>query len=339
MSETLRELQPDVAIVGCGPTGLFAAYYAGMRGLRTVLVDALPEPGGQISAMYPEKEIFDVAGFPAVRGRDLVARLVQQADRFHPTYVLGQRAVDLARDVHGFRMTTSVGTVVRAKVVIVAGGIGHFSPRPLPPVPGLETADVAHFVPEPAAYSGRDVVVVGGGDSALDWATTLAPIARSVAVVHRRSTFRGHESSLVEAERLGVRIIRQARVASAQRSTGLDALALMVHDKAEAVIVPCQAVVAALGFTAQLGPLLEWGIDVQDRRRITVSTTMATSLPGVFAAGDITTYDGKVPLIAVGFAEAATAVNNACTWMMPEASLFPGHSTDQSSSLLEQAAS
>src|SRR6266536_2750046 len=242
----------DLAIVGAGPTGLFAAYYAGFRGLSTVVIDALPEPGGQVTAMYPEKMIYDVAGFPAIRGRDLVHNLD-----------------DLA---------------------------------------------------------GQNVVIVGGGDSAFDWALSLQPIAKSVTLVHRRDKFRAHAHTVSRVQSLPVVIIVNAEVRRVLGDDRVEGVEVQVKGE-EPRELPADTVVAALGFTADLGPLTEWGLDL-DKRHILVDSTMATNRPRIFAAGDIAEYPGKVRLIATGFGEAATAVNNAAIVIDPSAHLFPGHSSD-----------
>jgi thioredoxin reductase len=321
------ESNVDVLIVGAGPVGLFGAYYAGVRGLSTAVLDSLPEPGGQITAMYPEKAIFDVAGFPAIRGRELVANLVDQAAPFSPGYLLGQQAVGLERGggLDGFLVTTSEGRRVRARSIIVTGGIGTFTPRPLPTGEELLGRGVVHFVPKPQEYEGLDVVIVGGGDSAVDWALLLEPIAKSVAVVHRRAAFRAHPHSVEVMRDASVQVVTDAQVAAVLGDpvTGVE---VVVAD--ESRILPCDRLVAALGFIANLGPLLDWGLDIAQRRHILVDTTMASSVPGVYAAGDICEYPGKVRLIATGFGEVATAVNNAVKFMDPHASVFPGHLSD-----------
>ncbi len=315
------ESSVDVLIVGAGPVGLFGAYYAGVRGLRTAVIDSLPEPGGQITAMYPEKAIFDVGGFPAVRGRDLVANLVAQAAPFSPGYLLGQQAVGLERGDQ-FVITTSEGNRVRMKAIIITGGIGTFTPRPLPTGEEMLGRGVVHFVPNPDEYAGLNVVIVGGGDSALDWALMLQPIAKSVALVHRRGVFRAHPHSVDLLQESSVQILTDAQV-SALRGDPLAEVEVTVGDTAQTL--PCDRLVAALGFLANLGPLLEWGLEIQHRRHIAVNTSMATSVPGVYAAGDICDYDGKVRLIATGFGEVATAVNNSVKFIDPAASVFPGH--------------
>lgn len=317
----------DLLIIGAGPVGLFGAYYAGARGLSTALLDSLPEPGGQITAMYPEKAIFDVAGFPAIRGRELVAALVAQAAPFGPNYLLGQQATVLERG-GDFSVLTSTGTRVSARAVIVTGGIGTFTPRPLPVGEEYLGRGVVHFVPDPDSYRGLDIVVVGGGDSALDWALMLEPLAASVTVVHRRNAFRAHPHSVQLAQRSRVRLITDAQVAKVLADPAVTAVEVAVKGEAQPVVVPCTRVVAALGFTANLGPLLEWGLNIKARRHIPVDTRMSTSVPGIYAAGDIADYEGKIRLIATGFGEVATAVNNAANWLDPSVSAFPGHLSD-----------
>jgi thioredoxin reductase (NADPH) len=318
----------DLAIIGAGPTGLFAAYYGGFRGLSTVVIDALPEPGGQVSAMYPEKMIFDVAGFPAIRGRDLVANLVEQAATFNPEYQLGVQAtlVDYldGRPV----LTLSNGEILYCGAIIITGGMGSFTARPLPAANGFAGTGVLFFVPHLADLTGHAVVIVGGGDSAFDWALSLSPLAKSVTLVHRRDKFRAHAATVARVQALPVEIIVNAEVTE-----------LVGHDRVTGVrvlpkggsprLLPADTVVAALGFTADLGPISQWGLTL-DKRHVVVDSTMATNRERIFAAGDICEYPGKVRLIATGFGEAATAVNNAAIVIDPAAHLFPGHSSEGS---------
>ncbi|MBG6138531.1 NAD(P)/FAD-dependent oxidoreductase [Longispora fulva] len=323
---TTGRIDTDIAIVGAGPAGLFAAYYAGFRGLSTVLVDALPEPGGQITAMYPEKMIFDVAGFPAIRGRDLVTGLVEQAATFSPRYVLGVQADKLTYVEERPVLTLDDGTDIHCGAVLITGGIGSFSPRHLPAADAFTGAGVVYFVPHLDDHAGQHVLIVGGGDSAFDWAHALAPIAASVTLVHRREAFRAHAATVARVRELGVRIVVNAQVTELLGTERVEG-AVIVAKGAEPERVPADVLVAALGFVADLGPLAEWGLRL-DRRHVWVDSTMATNLPRVFAAGDITEYPGKVRLIATGFGEAATAVNNAAVAIDPAAHLFPGHSSD-----------
>jgi ferredoxin/flavodoxin---NADP+ reductase len=313
----------DIAIIGAGPTGLFAAYYAGFRGLSTVVIDTLPEAGGQVTAMYPEKQIYDVGGFPQVLGRDLIANLVAQAAPFNPGYRLGVQAKTLSYSEEGLPvlgLADSEELVCGA--VLITGGLGSFTPRPLPAADGFTGEGVIFFVPQPGELAGRHVVIVGGGDSAFDWALALADIAASVTLVHRRDKFRAHAATVEKVKALPVRIAINSQVTRLHGTDQVESVELNGNE-----VLPADVVVAALGFTADLGPLTEWGLAIE-KRQILVNSTMATNQPRIFAAGDIVEYPGKVRLIATGFGEAATAVNNAAIAINPAAHLFPGHSSN-----------
>jgi thioredoxin reductase (NADPH) len=318
----------DLVVVGAGPVGLYAAYYAGFRGLRTAVIDSLPEPGGQIAALYPEKLILDVAGFSAISGRDLVAGLLRQAEQFTPTWLLGRsaRAMERLPDDR-IRLTTGAGDELITRSIVIAGGIGTFTPRPLPVGADFVGRGVDHFVSDPDHYTGHDVVVVGGGDSAVDWALLLAPIAKSVTLVHRRETLRAHAGSLARLAETSTEVLTPYVLHDVSGSDLVEGAAVRHVTSHEVRELGCTRIVAALGFTANLGPLTGWGLQIADRR-IVVDTRMSTGVPGIYAAGDITDYPGKVRLISVGFGEAALAVNNAAVSGDPSAALFPGHSTE-----------
>ena len=323
-----NELETDLLIVGAGPAGLFGAYYAGFRGLSVTVVDSLPELGGQVSALYPEKLILDVAGFPSIKGRELVEELVKQAASASPSYLLDRTATSLKTHDEGVRMDLDDGTVVNAKVVIITAGIGKFTPRPLPAGDGWEDRGLVFFVPSFAEYAGRDVVIVGGGDSAFDWAHSLEPIAKSVTLVHRRDKFRAHQATVDAVLASSTEIITQAQVTALQGEHHVESVEITTND-GEVLTRPAQAVVAALGFVADLSAMQEWGLEFE-KRHIKVDMAMRTNLPRIFAAGDITEFEGKVRLIAVGFGEVATAVNNAAVVVDPDAHVFPGHSSEGS---------
>lgn len=320
--------QTDLLIVGAGPAGLFATYYAGFRGLSVTVVDSLPELGGQISALYPEKAILDVAGFPEVSGRALVANLVEQAASASPTYFLERTAVTLANRDETVVVGLDDGTTIEAKAVILTAGIGKFTPRALPAGDGWESRGLTFFVPSFTEYADKDVVIVGGGDSAFDWAFHLRDIARSVTLVHRRDAFRAHQATVDAVLASDVEVITKAQVTRLVGETSVRSVEITTND-GEVLTRPADAVIAALGFIADLGAMQQWGLDL-DKRHIVVDTAMRTNLPRVFAAGDITEYPGKVRLIAVGFGEAATAVNNAAVTIDPAAHVFPGHSSEGS---------
>jgi len=319
-----QPMSADLVIVGAGPVGLFGAYYAGVRGMSTILIDTLDEPGGQVSAMFPEKAIYDVAGFPAIKGRDLVDQLLAQAAPFNPTYVLGEQATHLNRSGDEYLIATASGTIVHCRAVLITGGVGTFTPRQMPAGDDYHGRGLAYFVPDPAEYVGRNVVVVGGGDSAVDWVLMLEPIAASVTIVHRRVDFRAHGHSVQQMGETTARVITNAEISAVRGDPHV--AEVEVHNKVsdEREWIPCDRLVAALGFTVNLGPLLQWGLTI-DKRSIVTDSTGATNLPGVFAAGDIVEYPGKVKLIATGFGEVATAVNNAFVYLNPGRSAFPGH--------------
>ena len=323
----MSRVECDILIIGAGPTGLYAAYYAGFRGHRVAVVDSLPELGGQITAMYPEKAILDVAGFPTVKGRVLVEGLVEQAATAKPEYLLDRTALTLEQDDDGVTVGLDDGTQVRAGAVLITAGIGKFSPRPLPAGDGWVGRGMEFFVPSFEPYAGKDVVIVGGGDSAFDWALHLQGVARSIALVHRRDAFRAHERTVQDVMASETELITKAQVVELRGDTVLEEVVIDVDG--ETVVRPCQALVAALGFIADLGPMQQWGLEVE-KRHIVVDSSMRTNLDRVFAAGDITEYPGKVRLIAVGFGEAATAVNNATVAIDPTAKVFPGHSSEGS---------
>lgn len=322
-------IQTDVLIVGAGPAGLYGAYCAGFRGLSTVVVDVLPQVGGQVMALYPEKQIRDVAGIPNARGRDFIAALEEQAAAYDPTYLLGRQAVSLEHVDGSPVVTLDDGTVIEAGAVVLTAGIGTPTPRTLGCGEEWLGTALSYFVLDPAAHADQDVVIVGGGDSALDWADALEPIARSVTLVHRRAAFRGHAATVARVQSSTTAIHTDTEVVAFDGDLvagRLEKVTLRAKDGTETVIA-ADRVIAALGFISDLGPLREWGIELQ-ARSVVVDRSMRTSLPRVYAAGDVTEYPGKVRLMSVGFGEVATAVNHVAVDLDPDLTLFPGHSTE-----------
>lgn len=317
----------DVAIIGAGPCGLYAAYYAGFRGLSVAVIDALDQPGGQMAALYPEKAVYDVAGYPAVRAHDLVDALVEQAAQAKPRYLLGHRAQTLEETDESVIIGTGSGATVTAKAVVITGGIGSFSPRRLPSGSEYEGRGLRYFVPRLAELTDLDVLIVGGGDSAVDWALSVEKLARSVTLIHRRDRFRAHEHSVELLRSSSVRVLTPYEVQAVGGADMIEDVTIVDVNTRDAETLPAQAIVAALGFHADLGPFAQWGLELR-KRHILVDRTMRTNRRRVYAAGDIADFDGKVKLISVGFGEAALAVNNLVPLINPELPVVPGHSSD-----------
>lgn len=321
----------DITIIGCGPTGQFAAFYAGLRGARTQVIDSLEEPGGALTAIYPEKYIYDVIGFPKVLAKDFVEQCDHQARRADPDIHLNEEVLRLERTEDDLlRLETSRG-VRWSRTVIVCAGVGAFEPKrlPAPGVTELEGKGVHYFAKRVEDFRDKDVVIVGGGDSAVDWAVTLEPVAKQVTLIHR-SKFRAHEATVEELEQSSAHL-RYPGYELTRVEAGADGhLSSVTYKDAAGVeeAVPAQELIAAIGFVADLGPLKTWGFELQRNQIIVDKITMETAIPGVYAAGDIAAYPAKFKLIATGAAEAVTAVNHAVTFYDPNARLDAGHSTN-----------
>ena len=321
----------DLTIVGAGPTGLFATFYAGLRQMKTKIIDALEEPGGQVAVLYPEKYIFDVPGFYKILAKDLVKGLVEQAFQYKPTVVLGERVTTLRRTDGVFEIGTDKGKSHFSKAVLVAAGVGAFSPNRLEAegAADYEGKGVYYFVKDKSVFKDKRLLIVGGGDSAVDWALNIRGIAKKITLVHRRDVFRAHEGSVAELMKSGVEI----RLFYEVKSVGGDGTKLtraVVFDnrsRAEATL-EVDAILVNIGFRADLGPIKDWGLGI-DGREIRVNGRMETNIPGVYVAGDIAgPIDGvKLNLIATGYGQAALAVNVAKAYVDPNSKIFPGHSS------------
>lgn len=318
-------IKTQVVIVGAGPSGLFQVFELGLLGISTHLVDSLPASGGQCTALYPDKPIYDIPGLPVCGAQELVDRLEQQIEPFAPTFHLKQEVIALEQDpVHGFYLKTSKGTEFLTRTVVIAGGLGSFQPRPLR-LPGIERhhgASLHYKITDRQRFAGKRVVILGGGDSALDWALDLSEIATRVTLVHRREEFRGAPASVAKLKllagepgsNLGYRIGKvKGFVEAAHQLTGLEI------ESGEAVSkLWLDEVVVFYGLSPNLGPIAEWGLEVE-RRQIAVDTEkFETNIPGIFAVGDINTYPGKKKLILSGFHETALAAFGIQKILFPE---------------------
>lgn len=325
----------DITIIGGGPTGIFALFYAGMRRATAQIVDALPELGGQLSALYPEKYIFDVAGFPKVLAKDLVKQLAEQQKQFDQPIHLGQRVIGLEEaDGHFVLVTDKERYPTRS--IVIAAGIGAFSPRRLPqqcaqPWYGRGIFDV---VTDPEAFRGQRVVIIGGGDSAFDWGVQLLDRASRVSIVHRSDRFRAHAATVAQfqdavgAGRADLFTFHElADVKCAHHPEKFSHIELRQVKEKTTREIDADVVLPMLGFVSDMGAIGEWGLSIE-KDEILVNSMMETGRPGIYAAGDVASYPGKLKLIASGFAEAATAVNQAVHWVYPDKKVAPGHSSN-----------
>ncbi|HLQ97987.1 MAG TPA: NAD(P)/FAD-dependent oxidoreductase [Candidatus Dormibacteraeota bacterium] len=319
----------DITIIGAGPTGLFTAFYGGMRNASVKLIESLPHTGGQLTALYPEKYIYDVAGFPKIRAQKLVDNLEEQLKIFDPTIVLEQSIEKVDRLEDGtFKLTSHHNEVHYSRTIIITAGNGAFQPRRLNLDHSEEYEDINlhYYVRDMNIYKDQHVLLLGGGDSAVDWALMLEPIAKQVTLVHRRSDFRAHEHSIEKMKSSSINILTPYVPAHVQGNGRIEKVLLKETRGDHEIELDVDAVICNYGFISKLGPIKDWGLEIE-RNSIVVNSKMETNIPGIYAAGDVNTYDGKVKLIATGFGDAPTAVNNAMQYMDPKARRQPKHST------------
>ncbi|SDK07983.1 NAD(P)/FAD-dependent oxidoreductase [Sediminibacillus albus] len=319
----------DVTIIGAGPVGLFTAFYGGMRQASVKILESLPHIGGQLSALYPEKYIYDVAGFPKVRAQELVDNLKEQADMFDPEIVLGQSVDSIERlEDESFKITTNTNDIHYTKTIIITAGNGAFQPRRLT-IEGIEAFEginLNYYVEDMNKYAGQRVLLCGGGDSAVDWALMLEPIAEKVTLVHRRDNFRAHEHSVEKLMNSKVEIMTPFVPEEMIGEDRIEQVKLKEVKGDREEIIDVDSVLVNYGFISSLGPIKKWDLEIE-KNSIVVNSKMETNIPGIYAAGDICTYPGKVNLIASGFGEGPTAVNNAKNYIDPNARIQPKHST------------
>ena len=319
----------DLIIIGGGPAGMFAAFYGGMRQATVTLIESMPQLGGQLAALYPEKYIYDVAGFPKVSAQELVDNLSRLMDMFQTDVRLEEKVISVEKREERHFVVTTDKAEYHSKAVIITAGVGAFEPRrlDLPEAAKFERANLHYFVSDLNTFKDKKVLISGGGDSAVDWALMLEPIAEEVTLIHRRDKFRAHEHSVERLMNSKVNVVTPSEITALHGEEFITAVTLANVKTKETQLIEVDSVIVNFGFVSSLGPIAEWGIEIESNS-IVVDTRMETNIPGLFAAGDITTYPGKLKLIAVGFGEAPTAVNNAKVYIDPDAKLSPGHSSN-----------
>ena len=316
--------QTDIVIIGAGPVGLFAIFELGLLDLKCHVVDILPKIGGQCAELYPEKPIYDIPALPEVSGQELTDRLMQQASPFKPVFHLNQLVNALEKLPNGnWQLTTDAGTILQAPVVVVAAGGGSFTPKK-PPIAGIEIYEeksVHYAVRNRGAFAGQDVVVVGGGDSALDWAVNLQPLARQLTLVHRRPDFRAAQHTVAkffELQSQGLVKFVQGQVSGLHGAGGVLEQIDVTNDDAEVTTLPCQKLLPFFGLTLKLGPVAEFGLNLHENRIVVDTEKFATSRQGIYAVGDINYYPGKLKLILSGFHEGALMAQAAFKYIYPD---------------------
>lgn len=321
----------DITIIGGGPTGLFGSFYAGLRGLKVKVIDVLPELGGQLTALYPEKYVYDVAGHPKILAKDLAKNLATQASLFKPSIVLGEKVLDLKKGEDGnWQIITDQADNHYSKTVLLALGAGACVPKKLDAdyPRELEGECIFYAVKNKERFRGKNVLIIGGGDSAVDWANEFSVLANKVTLIHRRDGFRAVQTSVEEMKRnkVDVKTFYELKEIKTTDKSVEEAI-IFDNRTGKEETLKVDAIVINIGFVINLDFLKSWGLKM-DVNAISVNEMMETSLPGVYAAGDIAAHTAKLKLIATGAAEAATAVNFAVTFINPSAKAFPGHSSN-----------
>lgn len=327
-------IETDIIIIGAGPTGLFTVFEAGLVKLRCHLIDALPQPGGQLAEIYPKKPIYDIPGFPSVLAGELVDNLVKQAEPFNPGYTLGERAEKMTKtDDDQFIVTTNRGTEHKAPVIAIAGGLGCFEPRKpeLDRLEEFEDKGVDYIIKDPEKFRDKKVVIAGGGDSALDWTIFLADVASEVTLVHRRKGFRGALDSVEKVEQLAVKgkidLIKTAQITGLNGNGTLSSVDIVNKETEEEIHRDTDYFIPLFGLSPKLGPIRDWELNL-NKESISVDTLdYSTNVPGIYAIGDINDYEGKLRLILCGFHEATLMVQSAYKRIHPEKNLVLKYTT------------
>ncbi len=330
MSGKIDEKVYDVTVIGAGPVGLFAAYYAGLRDLSVKILDSLPYLGGQVNTLYPKKPVYDVAGCPAIVGEELIKNLNEQTSQYKPAVVLGERVMGLQRLEDGnYQLKGEHGSTHLSRTVILTAGIGVFAPRKLekPEVEAWLGRGFYYGVVNPEEFREKKVMIIGGGDTAMDWALMLKEITKSLILVHRSAKFVAHEDSVKKLYASGIPVFTTTEIEKVSGNARIERAFTVNKVTGEKKEIELDAMICCIGYAANLGPLKTWGLELA-HHAILVNQHMETNLPGVFAAGDIAGFEGKLKLIATGFGEAAVAANYAAHYINPSAKVFPGYSTN-----------
>lgn len=315
----------DLIIIGAGPVGLFAVFEAGLLKMRCHLIDYLPQPGGQLSEIYPRKPIYDIPGFPTVQAQELVDNLLQQAAPFKPGFTLGERVETIAKiDECNFQVTTNLGTVISGKAVVIAGGLGCFEPRK-PEVKGLDLFEngkgIHYFVREPEYFRGKKVVIAGGGDSALDWTLQLASVCSSLTLLHRSDQFRGAPDSAERVKELAesgtINLLLHTAIESINGLGRLSTVTVKNLNTEATHTIETDELIILFGLSPKLGPAAHWGLDIEKQAVVVNPEDYSTSVKGIYAIGDINTYKNKLKLILCGFHEAAMMSHSAYKYINP----------------------
>jgi thioredoxin reductase (NADPH) len=316
--------ETDIIIIGAGPVGLFTVFEAGLLKLRCHLVDVLPQPGGQLTEVYPKKPIYDIPGYPSILASDLITNLMEQIAPFKPEFTLGEKAEKLEKQEDGkWLLTTNAGTQIKAPVVAIAGGLGCFEPKrpPISNVRDFEDKGIDYMVRDPQKYKGKKVLISGGGDSALDWTIFLADIASEVIMVHRRDSFRGHLDSVDKVMQLTgegkVKLITEAEVSGINGNGRLSSLTIK-KNSGETMEVDTEYWLPLYGLSPMLGPIADWGLNLDSKSIVVNTFDYSTNVKGIFAVGDINEYPGKLKLILCGFHEATLMIQSAFGIVYPD---------------------
>ncbi|NUM32523.1 MAG: NAD(P)/FAD-dependent oxidoreductase [Bacteroidetes bacterium] len=327
-------IETDILIIGAGPAGLFAIFQAGNINLRCSVIDSLPQPGGQLAEIYPKKPIYDIPGFPEIKAGDLIKNLLKQSEPFKPHFTLGERAETLEKtDDNKWLVTTNKGTVHKSSVIVIAGGLGCFEPKKpnLENLQDYENKGIDYIVKEPEKYKNKDIIIAGGGDSALDWTIELSKIAKSVCLVHRRPVFRASDSSVSTAFEMQdkgvIEIFINSEITKLEGTKCLERVEITSHEPECKILKHTDYFIPLFGLSPKLGPVKNWGLNFTKDLIIVNPEDMSTNIQGIYSIGDISHYPSKLRLILSGFYEATIMAHSAYKYIYPEKKLSVSYST------------